>query len=60
MGLPKAYGYDGTHWFMDDLYAVQDHAKFLFSFKKIYSKKLELKVGNQGKHATFLDLHLWS
>ena len=31
---------------------------FLTSFKKIYPNELELKVENQGNHASFLDLDI--
>ena len=38
-----------------DLRAINDDNEFLTSFKNIYSKELELKVGHQENHASFLD-----
>lgn len=35
-----------------------DNAEFLSSFRQKYPVKLELKKGHQGKHATFLELHI--
>ena len=58
LGTTRDCRYNGVYRFIDDLYAVNEIAKFLSFFTKIYPKKLELKVELPGKHATFLDLWL--
>ena len=56
LGTTTAYIYNGVHRSIVDLYAVNENAKFLSLFTKIYRKKLELKVELPGKYATFLDI----
>lgn len=58
LGSPKAYRYYGTSKFIEDLCAVNNNAEFLSCFRKIYPKKLELKVEHQRNHQTFLDLDI--
>ena len=57
-GSPKAYKFNGTSRFIDDLCAINDDDEFSKSFKNIYPKELELKIEHQGDHATFLDLDI--
>ena len=41
LGSMRAYKYQGTSEFMDDLFAVIDNLEFLSSFTKLYHKNLE-------------------
>ena len=47
-----------TTIFIDNLCTINENVKFLSSFRKIYPNKLELKLENQGKHASNLDLDI--
>ena len=55
---PRAYKYNATGRFIDDLCAINDGGDFNASFKNIYPPALELKVEHNGDHATFLDLDI--
>ena len=41
LGATTAYRYNGVHRSIVDLYAVNENAKFLSLFTKIYRKKLD-------------------
>ena len=57
-GAPCAYKTHETSKFIDDLCSINDDDEFSSSYKYIYLKKLELKLVQQGEHATFLDLDI--
>ena len=44
------------HYGSQTTFAINDDGEFSSSYKYIYPKQLELKLKNQGEHATFLDL----
>ena len=50
--------YHGAYRFIDDQCCINDSGDFGKSFHEIYPPELELKVENQGNHATFLDLDI--
>ena len=52
----RARKYHGAYRFIDDQCCINDSGDFGKSFREIYPPELELKVENQGNHATFLDL----
>ena len=54
----KARHFHSTKRFIDDLCALNDGGEFGRSFLDIYPSELELKVENQGTHATFLNLDI--
>ena len=54
----KARHFHSTKRFIDDLCALNDGGEFGKSFLDIYPSELELKVENQGNHATFLNLDI--
>ena len=57
-GSSRAYKYNATGRFIDDLCAINDGGDFSSSFNKIYPQDLSLKVEHEGTHATFLDLDI--
>ena len=57
-GSPCSYKFHETSRFTDDLCTIDDHGEFSSSYKYICPKQLELKLGHQGEHATFLDLDI--
>ena len=58
-GSPRAYNYNSTCRFIDDLCALNDKDDFFKSYENgIYPKELQLKVEHHGTHATFLDLDI--
>ena len=44
------------HYGSQTTFAINDDGEFSSSYKYIYPKQLELKLKNQGEHATFWDL----
>ena len=54
----RARKYHGAYRFIDDQCCINDSGDFGKSFREIYPPELELKVENQGNHATFLDLDI--
>ena len=44
--------------FINELCTISDGNDVLTSFRNTYPKELELKVGHQGKHASFLDFDI--
>ena len=54
----RARKYHGAYRFIDDQCCINDSGDFGKSFHEIYPPELELKVENQGNHATFLDLDI--
>ena len=51
--------FGSTFQFIVDLCALNDGGEFSKAFLEIYSTELELKVENNGSHATFLDLDIF-
>ena len=55
----RAYKFHGTSRFIDDLCTANDDGGELSSsYKYIYSKQLEIKLGHQRELATFFDLDI--
>ena len=54
----RGRNYDSDFQFVVDLCTFNDGGEFSEAFLEIYPRKLELKVGHNGSHATFLDLNI--
>ena len=57
-GSPRVYKFHETLRFMEDLCIINNDGEFSSSYKYICPKQLELKLGHQWEHATFLDLDI--
>ena len=58
LGSTRAYKYQETVRFIDNLRAMNVGIDLSNSCKYIYPKELELKIDHSGSHATFLDLYV--
>ena len=54
----KARDFHSTKHLLDDLYAINDGKEFGRSIYVIYPKDLQVKVEDQGDHATFSNLDI--
>ena len=54
----KAFCYNGSFRFIDDLCSINDNNELSTSITTIYPPELSLKVEHSGNHATFLDLDI--
>lgn len=57
-GSPRAYKYNNTGRFIDDLCTINNGEDFLTCHNTIYPPELHLKVEHHGTKATFLDLDI--